>query len=83
MTYLGEPWSSGEKTHVQEVVGLNPSTGIWMDIFQTNLKQWFYCLFEKTKNRQKRGWGWHILKQTDVPREDKIGQGCATPRQSR
>ena len=55
MTYLGEPWSSGEKTHAQEVVGLNPSTGIWMD----------------------------ILKQTDVPREDKIGQGCATPRQSR
>ena len=39
MTYLGEPWSSGEKTHAQEVVGLNPSTGIWMDIFQTNLKQ--------------------------------------------
>ena len=28
-----EPWSSGEETHVPKVVGSNPGTVYWMDIF--------------------------------------------------
>ena len=32
-----------EKTHVQEVMSSNPSTGYWMGIFHINL----YCLIDK------------------------------------
>ena len=40
-----------ENTQVQEVMGSNPSTGHWMDIFYTNLNY----LFEKTEDKLKRG----------------------------
>ena len=35
MTGNKHPWSSsyGRKNHAQEVVGSNPGTGYWMDIF--------------------------------------------------
>ena len=43
-------------THVWKVVGLNPGAIYYMDIwtfFHIYLMQKLYCLFEKTKNKQK------------------------------
>ena len=42
-----------ETVLVQEVVGVNPSTGYWMDIFHIDLLQKLFFL-KKTENKQKR-----------------------------
>ena len=41
-----------EETLVQEVLGSNPGTVYWMDIF-SSLFVVKNCLFEKTENKQK------------------------------
>ena len=43
---------------MQEVVGSNPSTGYWRDIFSHIFFVKLYCLFEKTANKRKEaGYG--------------------------
>ena len=53
----------GGMTHVQKVVGLNPSAIYWIDIFHIDWLQKLYCLFEKTENKLKRGRGRPIFKK--------------------
>ena len=51
-------------THVQKVVGLNPSAVYWMDnwtFFHIDLLLKLYFLLQKIENKQKRGWGWPIF----------------------
>ena len=43
------------------VLILAPYTG-WT-FFHIDLLHKLYCLFEKTENKQKRGWGWPIFKK--------------------
>ena len=55
-----------------EVVVSNPGTMYWMDIFCIDLLQKLYCLFEKTKNKGKRGRVGPFLK------ESFWGSGCSS-----
>ena len=41
------------KTPILKVMGSNPGTVYWMDIFLKYLLQKLYCLFEKTENKRK------------------------------
>ena len=50
-----------EKTHVPKVVGLNPSTVDWMDIFSHLFVVKFVMFVWKDKNKWKRCWGWPIF----------------------
>ena len=46
-----------------KVVGSNPGTGYWMDIFsQLSVVRIVMCVFEKDENKRKRGRGWPIKK---------------------
>ena len=50
-----------EETHVQDVVGSNPSAGYWMDIFHICCKN---CIvFIKTEHQRKRGRDGPLLKK--------------------
>ena len=53
-----------EENHVPKVVGSNPGTVNWMDIFShIFVVKIVMILFEKTENKQKRSRGWPIFKK--------------------
>ena len=49
-------------------MGLNLGSIFWMDItyFHIDLLLELYCLFEKTENKRKRGWGWPIFLKKNI-----------------
>ena len=46
-----------------------------MDIFHIDLLYKLYCLFEKTKNRRKRGRGWSIFNKKSIYKIDRCNEG--------
>ena len=57
-----EPWPSGYGRHLMMRGCGFESWCRRMDMKFFDLLQKLYCLFEKTKNKRKRGWGWPIFK---------------------
>ena len=63
-----------------KVVGLNPCTVYWMDIFTLKCCKNCKCLFVEESKMNKRGHGWPISKQTALASFDVLARQNQSPK---
>ena len=59
------------ETHDQTIVGLNPSTVYWIDIFHVYL---FMCFFEKTKINEKEAGDGLFFKRSGIDQSKRLNR---------
>ena len=63
----------GKRRTLQKVMGLNPGTVYWMDIFSHIFAVKIVMMsFEKTKSKRKRGRGWPIFEKILTTKHSKV-----------